>query len=142
MFMKNLELDWKIYSFNKCDNFVILPGIISKYKKGADITVKDNTGLMKYDMQILSIDYYRFCDIPNFTHWHMHRILKLNGFIKANNIWGDDKQIKDYASKILKYLYGKCDEDAIMTVITIRSKQYCIGYDNSDSIDFLKKMLI
>lgn len=124
--MKKLLLDYKIWSFNECHNFIILPYIVTKYKKNTKIVAVCTyngsdlgTFSARCNMQIENVMYCRLCDIPNFKNWQLYRSLDLNNYFTKTSDDGRREQLIKCAVMFMNYLYDVQNETDIVTVLTV-----------------------
>lgn len=124
--MKHLILDSSLWSFNECNNFIILPKIITKYKDNSIVRVLNHRfPFMELytKAKIESLHHIRFKDIKSFTDWNMCRILTEEYGIEdiknmeLNKLNIVLKQCALYSMKRLNYNF---DENSIATLIYLK----------------------
>jgi len=101
----------KYFDYNDCMNFAIRRGIVLKYDVGQNITlIPRNITLIPRQLfysldvyrsaRVTSIRHMRFCDIPNFTQWHLSTE-KHDPLVVMMDIYG-----KEFSKKEIVTLIG------------------------------------
>lgn len=142
--MKKIEVDCKFWSFNECNNFIIIPGILMKYKENSIIKLVSRfLTYREFKAKILTIKHMRFCDIPSFQQWHLYSLLKANNFVNFTDSDEIKYEILNKCVKIImKDLKSNFDEREIVTVIYF-NQQYRYTGDNINikAYDVYKEMI-
>lgn len=126
IFAKKFVLKKYLWTFNKCNNFILLPGIITKYTENSRIKIVDSKWCRDFDYKpipaiIKSIHHYRLNDIESFEDWQLYDILSTDNYIISQHNMSLDQIneiLKQCAKCMLKYMGLQNDND-IVTLIYI-----------------------
>lgn len=133
--MKKIYINYRLWSFNKCENFVIIPGIVTDYKTNCRVKITDDSvfGDRSQKAIVKSVHHCRFCDIESFKHWHLYRTLKSNNCIKSLNgdcpVEMETYQLRQCALTTIKMSNPTFIEKEIVTLIYFDMDSRTIGDD-------------